>query len=67
MKDSALKHSERPASGKPHGTEVDPTTDGTERLGDMLYATRCSTLHSSCVTAFTSVSEALRGESSIIA
>jgi sensor c-di-GMP phosphodiesterase-like protein len=67
IKDSALKHSERRDSGTTHGPEVDPTADGTERLGDMLYATRCSTLHSSCVTAFASVSAALRGESSIIA
>jgi sensor c-di-GMP phosphodiesterase-like protein len=42
------------------------TASGTARLGDMLYATRCSTLHSNCVTASTSVSEASRSEIRVI-
>jgi sensor c-di-GMP phosphodiesterase-like protein len=36
------------------------------RLGDMLYATQCSTLNSNCVTAFTSVSEAAHSEIRVI-
>jgi sensor c-di-GMP phosphodiesterase-like protein len=42
--------------------EPDLATDGTVRRGDTLYATRCSTLQFNCVTASTSVSEALQGE-----
>ncbi len=38
------------------------TTEGTVREGDNLYATRCSTLRANCVTASTTVSEALQGE-----
>ncbi len=42
------------------------TADSKARLGDMLYATRCSTLNSNCVTAFTSVSEASHSEIRVI-
>ena len=57
-----------PSAGDPqNGNVPNLTTDGTVRMGDALYSTRCSTLHSSCVTASTSVSEALLGESSTIA
>ena len=38
------------------------TTDETGRSGDTLYATRCSTLHQSCVMASAPVSDALKGE-----
>ncbi len=41
--------------------------DGTRRVGDTLYATRCSALRFSCVTASASVPEALRGEAIVIA
>jgi sensor c-di-GMP phosphodiesterase-like protein len=37
------------------------------RLGKNLYSVRCSNLHSSCVTAYTSVPEAMRGEAVTIA
>jgi sensor c-di-GMP phosphodiesterase-like protein len=43
------------------------TVKGTVRLGDKLYATRCSTLQSNCVTAFTSVSEASHRETRVVA
>lgn len=42
------------------------TADGTKRLGNMIYATRCSTLQSNCVTAFTSVSEAAHSEYRVV-
>lgn len=47
--------------------KASPNAAGLIRLGNNLDATRCSTLHSSCVTAYTSVSEALRGEAVTIA
>lgn len=67
MKDAASQQSGLPAGRVPEGKVPDLTTNGTVRLGDALYSTRCSTLHSSCVTASTSVSEALHGESDTIA
>lgn len=42
------------------------TVDGTKRLGNMIYATHCSTLQSNCVTAFTSVTEAAHSEVRVI-
>lgn len=41
-------------------------TNGTARQGDVLYATRCSTIHSGCVTTYTSVTEALNGENNLV-
>jgi sensor c-di-GMP phosphodiesterase-like protein len=52
--------------GASDGEEAIGISDGIGRQGDMLYATRCSTLRLSCATASASVSEALRGESSTI-
>jgi sensor c-di-GMP phosphodiesterase-like protein len=43
------------------------TANGTARLGDKLYMTRCSSLNTNCVTAFTSVSEAAHGETRLVA
>jgi sensor c-di-GMP phosphodiesterase-like protein len=43
------------------------TTDGTVRVGESIYSTWCSTLHSSCETATTTVSETLHGERNTIA
>jgi sensor c-di-GMP phosphodiesterase-like protein len=65
--DVAGQQSGLPAIGAPQGKELNLTTDGTARLGDTLYATRCSTLHFDCVTASTSVSDALHGERGVIA
>jgi sensor c-di-GMP phosphodiesterase-like protein len=42
------------------------TANGTKRLGNMIYATHCSTLQSNCVTAFTSVAEASHSEIRVI-
>jgi sensor c-di-GMP phosphodiesterase-like protein len=61
MQDAALKQSSLPASEAPDGNELNPTTDGSGRVGNTLYATRCSTLHFNCVTASITVSEALHG------
>ena len=41
---------------------VSSTIDETGRVGDTLFATRCSTLYQSCVTASAPVSSALKGE-----
>ena len=38
------------------------TREGRAQEGDTLYVTRCSTLYTSCMTAFISVPEALRAE-----
>jgi sensor c-di-GMP phosphodiesterase-like protein len=53
--------------GVPLGAATDFATDGQSRVGDTLYATRCSTLYFNCVTASTTVPEALQGEASMVA
>jgi sensor c-di-GMP phosphodiesterase-like protein len=40
----------------------DLTHEGIVRVGDTLYATRCSALHLNCITSSASVSDSLRGE-----
>jgi sensor c-di-GMP phosphodiesterase-like protein len=55
------------ASGPQPNAQVNPDIAGKLRLGDNLYATHCSTLHFSCVTAYTSVPEAMHGEAVTIA
>jgi sensor c-di-GMP phosphodiesterase-like protein len=67
MKDAALMQSSPPGSKASWNRELNLTADGAARLGDTLYATRCSTLRFNCVTASTSVSEASHGEFPIIA
>lgn len=42
-------------------------TEGTVRAGETLYATRCSTLHPTCMTASTTRPEAMAGERMTIA
>jgi sensor c-di-GMP phosphodiesterase-like protein len=49
------------------GQGPDLTTEGTFRLGDTLYATRCSTAFFKCVTATTTVREAVQGEGLAVA
>jgi sensor c-di-GMP phosphodiesterase-like protein len=49
----------------PDGAEA--TTGGTVRVGDTLYTTQCSAVHFNCVTASTSVSDALKGERASVA
>ena len=46
----------------PGSNGPDLLAGGKVRLGDTLYATRCSTTHSDCVTASALVSDALHGE-----
>ncbi len=43
------------------------SANGSSRLGDKLYATRCSTLHTNCVTASTSITEAAHKETGVVA
>jgi sensor c-di-GMP phosphodiesterase-like protein len=62
MKDAASQQTGPAAGGALLGNGPDLTTGGTVRRGDTFYATLCSTLYSKCVTASTSVSEALQGE-----
>jgi sensor c-di-GMP phosphodiesterase-like protein len=67
-----LKDTARPASGEPAGTAGTskaalPGTDGTSRIGDRIYATRCSVTDSNCVTASAPVTEAMQGERNVIA
>lgn len=40
------------------------TTDGRTRSGETLYATRCSARYAACMTAFTSIAEALQANRS---
>jgi sensor c-di-GMP phosphodiesterase-like protein len=63
-KDEAGQHPGSAPDGTAGGKAAIFATDGTVRIGDTLYATRCSTLRANCVTASTTVSEALRGERS---
>ncbi len=67
MKDSALEQAGVPAHATPQGNGPDLTTEGMARVGDTLYATRCSTTHFNCVTASASVSAAFHGETESIA
>jgi sensor c-di-GMP phosphodiesterase-like protein len=63
LKEAAIN----PAPGdSPMDNALNWTADSRARLGDMLYATRCSTLHSNCVTAFTTVSEASHSEIRVV-
>jgi len=66
MKDAASQQTDHPVGAALPGNVPDLTTDGTVRLGDTFYATQCSALYFNCVTASTSVSEALQGESDIV-
>lgn len=58
MRDGA---NEQVAGGGPSESLIS-TTDGTGRSEDTLYATRCSTLHQTCVMASAPVSDALKDE-----
>jgi sensor c-di-GMP phosphodiesterase-like protein len=62
MKDAASQQTGPAAGAALLDNGPDLTTDGTVRRGDTFYATQCSTLYFNCVTASTSVSEALQGE-----
>jgi len=58
MKDGANEQ----VAGEGQNESLISTTDGTGRSGETLYATRCSTLHQTCVMASTAVSDALKDE-----
>jgi sensor c-di-GMP phosphodiesterase-like protein len=67
MKEPARPNSSSPADGAHDEKGSQFTRDGARRLGDTLYATRCSTLDATCLTASATVSEALSGGSMTIA
>ncbi len=48
------------------GQDLSLDTEGTGRLGSLLYATQCSTLHFNCVRASASVAEALHSQSDLL-
>jgi sensor c-di-GMP phosphodiesterase-like protein len=62
MKEAGSPHFSARAGAANQGRDAYLTTNGTTRVGDTLYATRCSTLRSDCVTASASVAEAFEGE-----
>jgi sensor c-di-GMP phosphodiesterase-like protein len=64
MKDAGSERPHTRAAATPQGKDAYLTTNGTTRVGDTLYATRCSVLRSDCVAASTSVAEAFQGERS---
>jgi sensor c-di-GMP phosphodiesterase-like protein len=63
---NALAPAESTPTQSPMDKALNWTADGTARLGNMLYATRCSTQDSNCVTASTTVSEAAHSEFRVI-
>ena len=62
MKDPDAGRSGSPADGAAKDKEPDLTMVGTERAGDTLYATQCSTVYTTCMTASATTSEALSAE-----
>jgi sensor c-di-GMP phosphodiesterase-like protein len=70
-KGDAGRQSGDPVAGDSAGTAAEKglnlTAEGAVRLGDTLYVTRCSTLHPTCMTASTTVSEALSREKATVA
>jgi sensor c-di-GMP phosphodiesterase-like protein len=58
--DGFQKQSSLPADGAPTGNDFS-LADGSGRVGNTLYATRCSTLHFNCLTASVTAPEALHG------
>jgi sensor c-di-GMP phosphodiesterase-like protein len=63
--DQTAQPDQQPGSS-PQSAQPNPNAAGKVRLGNNLFATRCSNLHISCVTAYTSVPEAFRGEATTI-
>jgi len=62
MKDPAGQKSVGQTEGVSDEKGPDLTTEGTRQLRDTLYATRCSSVYATCLTASTTASEALTGE-----
>ncbi len=67
VKDAVGQQSGGAADKTSRGKRLAFTTDGTVRVKDTLYATRCSTLQNNCLTASTSVSKAMQVESNTVA
>lgn len=59
--DTAGNQANASSSRKPKSKELNLSASGTGRVGDTLYATRCSALNSNCVTATTTASQVLHG------
>lgn len=60
--DAPSRHSGRLLGELPPAKSDILTRDGEARLGDSLYATRCSIRFFNCITAFISIPEALRAD-----
>jgi sensor c-di-GMP phosphodiesterase-like protein len=62
MKGDTSQQSDDPDGGASTEKEPNLSTEGMVRQGDTLYATRCSSAYGTCLTASTTVPEALMGE-----
>ncbi|MGO9339393.1 MAG: EAL domain-containing protein [Terracidiphilus sp.] len=67
MKDAEARRSGSPVDSAAEGKEPDLTMAGMRRVGQMLYATQCSTVYTTCMTASATTAEALNGERMTIA
>ena len=67
LKNVAVENPGSKLTGHPWFEESRAAFRGKFHLADVLHATECSTLHSSCVTASASVSDALQGERKVVA
>jgi sensor c-di-GMP phosphodiesterase-like protein len=61
MKDPDGRRRGSPADGAAGEKGPDLSMVGTQRVGDTFYATQCSTVYTTCMTASTTTSEALDG------
>jgi len=66
-KDGSGQQPDAPVDNAAGGKAPDLTTERTVRFGDTLYATRCSNLYATCLTASATVPEAQNGERTTIA
>jgi sensor c-di-GMP phosphodiesterase-like protein len=62
MKDPAQGKLGSPAEAATKDKEPDLSAVGTQRMGNTLYATQCSTVYTTCMTASATTSEALNAE-----
>jgi sensor c-di-GMP phosphodiesterase-like protein len=63
-RDAGTGQTRRLVGERPGTANAILTTEGTARIGNTLYATRCSARFASCMTAYAPVDEALQAESS---
>lgn len=66
VKEAAGQQPDGAAGGAANGSQPAPTTEGTVRVKDTLYATGCSAFQYNCVTASATVPEALKAESGAV-